>query len=126
MRRISLKKKVDFFVLAFWIVIFLAIGIQLIPQLQSVTEALTFAFLSVVTMYFPATYLSRHLLPKALKTKKITVFVIQFIVVSVITGWIYVGYLYLFAFLEKAGVFPTTHFFDVIFSIIPNVFRFNF
>ena len=113
MGRKPLKKKVDYFVLVFWIVIFLAIGIQLVPQLESVTEALAFAFFSVVTMYFPATYLSRVLLPKALKTKKITLFVIQYIVVSALTGWIYVGYLYLFAFLEQKGIFPNTHFFDI-------------
>lgn len=114
MRKISLKRKIDYFVLAFWIVIFLAIGIQLLPQTKSLAEALVFALFAVVTMYFPATYLSRVLLPRALKTKKIMVFVLQYVVVSVITGWIYVGYLYLFAFLEKKGVFPTTHFLDVL------------
>lgn len=113
MKRIPLKKKVDYFVLVFWIVIFLAIGVQLVPQLESVTEALSFAFLSVVTMYFPATYLSRVLLPKALKTKKITTFIIQYIITSIITGWIDVGYLYLFAFLEQKGVFSSTHFFEI-------------
>jgi len=113
MGKTPLKRRIDYFVLIFWIVIFFAHWIQTLYQTESLVESLAFSLLSVMTLYFPSTYLSRTLLPKALKTKKVKVFIIQYVLISILTGYVYVGYFFLFAYLEQRGVFPHSIYFTL-------------
>lgn len=96
-----------------WVVLFFTLWLQVVPQTCSVGEATLFAA-GVLAVAFPfAKYLSENLLQKAMKTKRATAFVFQFLLLSVVIGFLFTLLLYLFAYLEKAGIYPPSAYFDM-------------
>lgn len=102
-----------YFTGAFWVVVFFMILLQVIPQTESFVESLLFSFLLISTIYFPVIYLSRNPLLRAMRTKKFSPFIYQFLFCSLVVGFIFAAYLYLFYNLEKRGIFPISYYFDL-------------
>lgn len=111
-----------FFTSLFWVVVFSVFWLQVFPQTESVMESFLFSVVFMVLMYFPVTYLSRKLLPKAIRTKRFKRFAFQFIFSSIIVGFLFAVLLYLFEYLETVGIFPYSYYFDM--SEIKSVFIF--
>lgn len=89
------------------------IWIQSVPQTESIAESTLFAG-SLFALAFPLTmYLSGPLLQRAIKKRKADAFVLQFILMSILIGLIFVGLLYLFSFFEQEGFFPKSRYFDM-------------
>lgn len=105
--------KENYAVIGLWMILFFTLWLQVLPQTYSVWEATLFV-VSVLAAAFPFTkYLSENLLQKAMKKKKATVFVFQFILFSVVIGFLFTLLLYLFSYLEKEGVFPASEYFNM-------------
>lgn len=102
-----------YFVAGSWIILTFMFCLQVLPQTQSAAEALLFSGILMASIYPPATYLSRKLLRKALKTGKMKRFVCQFLAFSVLTGSIFGALLFLFHHLEERGVFPHSEYFKL-------------
>lgn len=105
--------KENYAVIGLWIVLFFTIWLQVIPQTRSVWEATLFVTCVLATVFPFAKYLSETLLQKAMKKKKATAFVFQFILFSVIIGFLFTILLYLFSYLEKEGIFPPSEYFNM-------------
>lgn len=105
--------KANYATIGLWIMLFLVVWIQVMPQTDSVLEATLFVIILIIAAFPFVKYLSEDLLQKAIKEKKTAVFVCQFILISVIIGFLFVGFLYLFSFLEKSGIFPASEYFDM-------------
>ncbi|MDU1904348.1 MAG: histidine kinase [Dysgonomonas sp.] len=111
----KLKKYIieNYATIALWVMLFFVIWIQAVPQTESVLEVTLFVT-CLIALSFPFTrYLSENLLQKAIKKKKTTLFVLQFLLFSVIIGAIFLALLFFFAFLEKQGFFPFSDYFDM-------------
>lgn len=96
-----------------WLILFLVIWIQTLPQTESLLESTMFSIILLLTAFPFTTYLSETLLPKAVKSKNVFAFIFQFILFSVIIGFLFLGHLFLFSFLEDKGVFPKSEYFDM-------------
>lgn len=105
--------QVSYTVIGLWIVLFFTLWLQVVPQTDSVWEATLFVICVVLTAFPFAQYLSENLLPKAIKKKKATAFVFQFILLSVVIGFLFTTLLFLFSYLEKEGIFPPSEYFDM-------------
>lgn len=105
--------KENYATLGLWVMLFFIIWIQVTPQTSSIIEATLFTVL-LLTSAFPLTrHLSETLLQKAIRRKKVTVFIFQFIAFSILIGIIFILLLYLFSFLEHKGIFPLSEYFDM-------------
>lgn len=102
-----------YFTTAIWIMVFFVVLLQAIPQTESLMESILFSAFFIGFIFPPSTYLSRSLLPKAMKHKKINLFVVQFLICSLYIGIIFAANLYLFNYLEQKGVFPESYYFDI-------------
>lgn len=96
-----------------WVVLYLVFLFQLLPQ-SSVIEAFLFPALFVISAYPLTMHLSRNLLTKAIMSKKMKVFVLQFILYSVIVGVIFFVYLLLFSYIESIGILPISEYFNIL------------
>lgn len=100
-------------VIGLWVILFFTLWLQVVPQTHSVWEATLFTS-CVVTASFPfARYLSENLLQKAIKKKKATAFIFQFILFSVVIGFLFTLLLYLFSYLEQKGIFSPSEYFNM-------------
>lgn len=97
----------------FWSILFLNFWVESIHQTNSLLEPTLFSIVLVAILYLPMTYLSRTLLLKAIKRKTYKWFALQFIVFSILTGFLLVMVLHLFHYLESRGVFPYSEYFDM-------------
>lgn len=109
----DLLKKESYIILMYWVVMFFVFFVQVMAQTNSILEAILFSLLLVASIYPVATYLSRNLLLKAMRHKKIGRFIFQFLLFSLLNGVILLGYLFLFYLLEEKGVFPTSEYFSI-------------
>ncbi|WP_188463013.1 histidine kinase [Marivirga lumbricoides] len=109
----DLLKRESYIILMYWIIMFFVFFVQVIAQTNSVTEAGLFSLLLVVSIYPIATYLSRDLLLRAMRLKKISRFVLQFFLFSLLNGIILLTYLFLFHLLEQEGFFPKSEYFSI-------------
>lgn len=105
--------KESYAVIGLWIVLFFTLWLQVVPQTYSVWEATLFVVCVVSTAFPFAQYLSENLLQKAIKKKKATAFVFQFILLSFIIGFLFTILLYLFSYMEKKGIFPPSEYFNM-------------
>ncbi len=95
-----------------WVVIYLTLLFQFIPQ-TSLMIAILYPALVLSACYLPTTYLSRNLLRKALRTKQIYTFTLQFIGISVICGaFFFIGSMF-FYLLEIKQILPRSDLFMV-------------
>jgi len=105
--------KENYATVGLWMMLFLVMWIQVIPQTDSILESTLFV-ICLLTSAFPfVNHLSGTLLQRAIKKKKATAFVFQFILYSAIIGGFFLAYLYLFSYLEYKGVFPASKYFDM-------------
>lgn len=111
--KIDLIKKDRYIIIPFWTLIFFIFWLQVMPQVESVFESILFTTLLVGTICPIANYLSGYLLLKAMKQKKVMRFIFQFISLSMVVGFIFLGYINLFFYLEKTGVFQASNYFDL-------------
>lgn len=105
--------KENYATLGLWFMLFLLLWIQAVPQTESVLEATLFVFCILITAFPFTKYLSENLLPKAIKKRKVSPFLFQFILFSVIIGCFFTAYLFLFSFWEHNGIFPISYYFDM-------------
>lgn len=105
--------KDNYAVTSLWIVLFFTLWLQVVPQTESVLEATLFVVFTLSAAYPFAKYLSENLLQKAIKRKKASTFVFQFFLFSVMTGFFFTLFLYLFSYLEKEGFFPPSEYFNM-------------
>lgn len=105
--------KESYAIIGLWVVLFFTLWLQVLPQTHSVSEATLFVF-CVLAVAFPFTkYLSETLLQKAMKKKKATAFISQFILLSVIIGVLFTAFLFLFSYIEQEGIFPPSEYFNM-------------
>lgn len=105
--------KESYAIIGLWLVLFFTLWLQVIPQTHSLLEATLFVVCALVIAYPFAKYLSENLLQKAMKKKKVTAFVFQFILLSVVIGCFFTILLYLFSYIEKKGYFPPSEYFNM-------------
>lgn len=96
-----------------WVVLFFTLWLQVVPQTHSISEATLFVVCALATAFPFTKYLSETLLQKAMKKKKATAFVSQFILLSVVIGFFFTILLYLFSYLEREGIFPPSEYFNM-------------
>lgn len=99
--------------LMLWVMLFLVLLIQIIPQTKSVLEGVSFVTFTLALSFPFVKYLSEDLLQRAMKTKKVGVFILQFFLFSIIIGGIFLAFLFLFSFLEKKHIFPASEYFNM-------------
>lgn len=104
-------KKYDRFIILFWILLYFVFFMQYIPQ-ASLIEAILFPLCILGPAYPITTYLSKNLLQRAMKTKKMKVFVFQFVLFSLILSCIIFASIHLFFYLETSGYFPPSELFS--------------
>lgn len=109
----SLIKSDKYIIVPFWILIFFIFWLQVMPQVESIIESVLFSTFLVLTICPIANYLSGTLLLKAMKRKRVKIFVFQFFTLSFLVGFIFLGYIFLFFHFEKMGVFPSSGYFDL-------------
>ena len=105
--------KDNYAIVGLWIMLFLTVWLQVIPQTTSVLESTLFTLCFFLSSYPFAKYLSEDLLQKAMKRRKTTLFIFQFILFSVIVGSLFILFLFLFAFFEEKGFFTKSDYFDM-------------
>ncbi len=94
-----------------WVIagVWMALSLTVFMQFTSVCpflEAALFALSFFITSYLPVTILSKILLPKALKSKKIRAFAWQFVGFSFLLAFLHASFTKGFVWLEIEGVFP--------------------
>lgn len=108
-----MKLQGSYTIIGLWVMLFFTLWLQVIPQTRSVWEATLFVVCVVATAFPFARYLSENLLQKAIRKRKATAFVFQFILLSVVIGFLFTVLLYLFSYMEQKGVFPPSEYFDM-------------
>lgn len=111
--KIDWIKNDKYIILPFWIMIFFIFLLQVMPQTQSVVESILFSTSFVLIICPIANYLSGPLLLKAMKQKRARTFTIQFFPFSMLIGILFLACIYFFFHLERTGVFPYSHYFDL-------------
>ncbi len=101
----TLLKNYDRFVILIWIFLTIVFGFRYIPD-SSILEGSLLALCVMSCVYPFTTYLSKNLLQKAMRQKKMLLFVGQFFLVSAISAVFIPAILYGFLYLEESGVFP--------------------
>lgn len=109
-------KNYDRFVWLCWGMLYLTQVMQFLSQ-ASLLEALVFPVVLLAGCYPSATYLSKHLLHKAMLRKRLRVFLWQFIALSAVAGAVCFAGSLLFWYLEQWGMFPPSELLS-----IPNPF----
>lgn len=105
--------KESYAVIGLWAVLFFTLWLQVVPQTHSVGEATLFVVCVLVTAFPIAKYLSENLLQRAMKKRKATAFVFQFMVLSVVIGFLFTLFLYLFSCMETEGLFLPSEYFNM-------------
>lgn len=95
-----------------WGILYLTLVFQFMPQ-TSLIEAIIYPALVLICCYPLTTYLSKKLLPKRMREKRIGLFFLEFLVLSVVSGFIYFAWFLVFYALEKSGIFPPSDLFIV-------------
>lgn len=111
--KIDLIKSDKYIIAPFWILIFFIFWLQVMPQVESIIESILFSTFLIFTIFPIANYLSGPLLLKAMKQKRMEVFIVQFFALSLLIGSIFLGYILLFYQIELMGVFPLSGYFDL-------------
>lgn len=106
-------KKYNQLIILFWIVLYVIFLLQLLPQ-ASIIEAFLFPLCFIVLSYPFTMYLIKKLLPKAIKSKKMGIFVLQFVLFSVIVGFVFLFCIWIFIKLEQNTIFPSSLYFEVV------------
>jgi len=101
----TLLKNYDRFVILIWIFLTIVFGFRYIPD-SSILEGGLLALCVMSCVYPFTTYLSKNLLQKAMRQKKMLLFVGQFFLVSAISAVFIPAILYGFLYLEESGIFP--------------------
>ncbi|MEJ2903213.1 histidine kinase [Pedobacter panaciterrae] len=101
----TLLKNYDRFVILIWIFLTIVFGFRYIPD-SSIVEGGLLALCVMSCVYPFTTYLSKNLLQKAMRQKKMLLFVGQFFLVSAISAIFIPAILYGFLYLEESGIFP--------------------
>jgi two-component system LytT family sensor kinase len=102
-----LLKNYDRFVLLIWIFLTSVFWFRYIPD-SSMLESGLLALCIMSSIYPFTTYLSKQLLSKAMRHKKMLLFVGQFFLVSAISSVFIPAILYAFLYLEESGFFPSS------------------
>jgi two-component system, LytTR family, sensor kinase len=103
----NLLKNYDRFVILIWIFLTIVFWFRYIPD-SSMLEGGLLALCIMSCLYPFTTYLSKSLLQKAMRQKKMLLFVGQFFLVSAISALCIPAILHGFLYLEKTGIFPTS------------------
>lgn len=98
------------FVLLIWGMLWLVMWMQH-SQGATVTEAGILSLLIILIAYPFSTYLSTHLLRKALKRQAYQLFVLQFISISALIAFLLSFVFKVFIYLEDTGIFPPSEVF---------------
>lgn len=101
----TLLKNYDRFILLIWIFLAVVFWFRYIPD-SSVFEGGLLSVCIMLCLYPFTTYLSRSLLQKAMRQKKMVLFAGQFFLVSAITALFIPAVLHGFLYLEQSGFFP--------------------
>lgn len=109
----KILSKEKYIISLFWIWLYFIFWLQATPQVESVWESTLFCTILFLTICPIANYLSGILLIRAIKNKKYKLFIVQFIVASVIIGLFFIFYIFLFNYLEYKNVFPKSSYFDI-------------
>ncbi len=104
-------KNGSFFIVLLWAIIFLVLCVQIIPQIESILEAVLFGLIFILCISFPLTYINRRVLVNTMRNKKYGLFIFQFIASSLLISIIFTSLLFLFYFFEIKGVFPRSDYF---------------
>lgn len=105
------------FVALIWLMLASLFLFQYMNQV-SVIEAVLFCFSLFLPTCLITSYLSNSLLPKAIRSKKMRRFVVQFIIVMLLTGIIHLAIFITFEKLEEAGIFEPSELMRTHYSII--------
>jgi signal transduction histidine kinase len=100
-----LLKKYDRFVLLIWVFLAIVFWVRYIPD-SSVLEGGLLACCIMFCLYPFTTYLSKNLLQKAMRQKRMLLFVGQFFLVSAISAVFIPAILHAFLYLEQSGFLP--------------------
>lgn len=101
-----------------WFILFLTIWTQSVVQTESILESTLFSLLVLITAYPFSRYLSKNLLQKAMKRKNATIFIFQFLALSILIGAIFGLLILLFAYLEYVRLFPSSAYFDLDIPVV--------
>lgn len=96
--------KFDKFISLVWIGIWIGIWIQFSFYIL-ILEAGLLSFAFILILYPLTTYLSKYLLEKAIRKKTIFVFIVQFILISVLSACIILLLYVIFNYFEAIGIF---------------------
>ncbi len=108
------NKSVEKYTIAsIWIMLFLVLYIQILPQTISILEATIFPIIILLLAYPITTFLSGPLLRKCMKQGKMVLFVFYFLLFSVIIGLFFYGMLLFFSYLERKEIFPESDYFNM-------------
>jgi len=103
----TILKNYDRFVILIWIFLIIVFGVRYIPD-SSMLEGGLLACCIISCLYPFTTYLSKRLLQKAMKQKRMLLFAGQFFLVSAISALFIPAILHGFLYLEQSGLFPTS------------------
>ncbi len=103
----TLLKNYGRFVILIWIFLTIVFWFRYIPD-SSMLEGGLLAFCIMSCLYPFTTYLSKSLLQKAMKQKRMLLFAGQFFLVSAISALFIPAILHGFLYLEQSGFFPTS------------------
>jgi len=101
----TLLKNYDRFVILIWVFLTVVFWFRYMPD-SSMSEGGLLALCIMSCLYPFTTYLSKSLLQKAMRQKKMLFFVGQFFLVSAISALFIPAILHGFLYLEKSGFFP--------------------
>jgi two-component system, LytTR family, sensor kinase len=107
-----MKKNFENFVKIAWLCLGIGIWIQFFSYQMSVWESGLFALCFLLALYPLTTYLSKVLLARAMRQKKMIVFIIKALLASVISASAIVALYYVFKYFENIGWFHHSLLFD--------------
>ncbi|SHF33297.1 sensor histidine kinase [Dysgonomonas macrotermitis] len=105
----SYIKNYNGFFILIWVLIFAVLGVQYMESMNTF-EGFLLATSIVVTAYPFTTYLSRRLLRRAMESKNMVKFIIQFFIFTLIYSALIPVIVYLFNQLETIGLFSPSEF----------------
>lgn len=109
--KMTLLKNYNYFVALIWVILGINFTFQY-SMYAPFSEALLAVAALLLSAYPLTTYLSTTLLHKALKTRKMARFILQFVFFSALMALLLLGGGYLFMVLEVRGVFPGSELFS--------------
>lgn len=102
------SKRYDRSILLLWFIITILVWMKLLNKVPFL-EVLSITLCYITPLLIINILLSVYLLPKAMKKKKMDVFVLQFICLSFITASILTSVFGLFRYFEQTGIFPPSN-----------------